>query len=111
MSTMIEAGKIRHRVTIRQPSNTATDGYESDTYSDLATVWMSIEPLKGRELLEARAQLSSQSFRLRMRYRSGITVRHQLLWNSETYRIESISNPEGRNIKLVLLATVILAGG
>lgn len=107
----MRAGALRHRITIRQPSSTALDGYEADDYSNLATVWGAIEPLAGRELLEARAQLNAQPYRYRIRYYPGVTERHRLQWNGTEYKIESLENPELRNAELVGLATLVKAGG
>jgi SPP1 family predicted phage head-tail adaptor len=109
--TMIRAGELRNLVTIQEPSNTATDGYESDTYSTLTTLWMRIRPLTGREFFEGRAILSEHTFRFKGRYVSGITARHRLVWDGDTYKIVSPVNPEKRNKELEIVATLIEAGG
>ena len=107
----MRAGQLRQRVTIRQPDNEALDGYAADEYSDLATVWGSIEPMGGREFLEARAQLNAQPYRYRLRFYPGVTERHRLQVNGDEYKIESLENPSLRNVELVGLATLVKGGG
>jgi SPP1 family predicted phage head-tail adaptor len=104
----VRAGTLRHKVTIQQLTTTGTDGdgQPIESWSDLTTVWASIEPLRGREFFEARAQLSEETVRFRMRYQSTISnTRHRLVFGSETYRIESVIEPQRRNEMLEIIAT------
>lgn len=42
----IQAGKLRHKITIRRETTTRDEyGSEIKTWTDLATVWASIDPL------------------------------------------------------------------
>ena len=49
----MEAGQLRHRVTIQQATET-TDGFGGVTqaWATFATVWAAVEPLTGREYLQ-----------------------------------------------------------
>lgn len=113
MKTMIQAGRLRHKVTIEAPSSTTSDpdGHPVESYSRLDDVFAAIEDLRGREFFEARALLSEQTVRFRMRYYPGLTTRHRLVFGSEKYKIESISNSGRRNRELEVVGTRIGAGG
>jgi len=52
----MKIGKLRHRITI-QEKVTVPDGYGgvTSTWKDVATVWSSVEPLKGRETVRGAA--------------------------------------------------------
>ena len=64
----VKAGRLRHRLTI-QTHTVSQDGFgEPDkTWSDLATVWADVRPLRGREYLEARGEQGALFYLVTMR--------------------------------------------
>lgn len=67
----MQAGKLRHRVTI-QAKTLAQDpvsGVLVESWLDVATVWASVEPLSVRDLIAARANQSEMTARVMIRYR------------------------------------------
>ena len=101
----MRAGRLRHRVTIQQPSSsTNSRGGKIKSWSDLATVWASIEPLSGREI-EQDFQLEPETTtRIVMRYKSGLTSNMRIKYGSRYYKILGITNTNERNYELIVNA-------
>ena len=105
----MRAGKLRHRVVI-QEKVVARDGYgeEDVTWSEVDTVWGSVEPLRGREYLEGRQEQADVSHRIRMRYQGSITPTMRVLYpqkgvGSRVFEVLSVLNPVERDISLELM--------
>ena len=101
----MQAGKLRHRVTIQQlvagsPQQNA-GGEPDTTWTDVATVYASVEPLRGRELFAAQAVNSEVSGQIRMRYRAGISPDMRIVYAGRHYDILALVNPLERNIELL----------
>lgn len=101
----MRAGRLRHRVDIEEfAQNKSTDtGAVTEAWATVATVWASVEPLKGREFIEASQVQSNLSHRVRMRYRPGVTTSHRLVHNGRALNIVSVANLEERNIELEIM--------
>lgn len=100
----MQAGKLRHRVELHSASTDRSDyGEQTETWSKYDTVWASIEPLQGRELMHAQ-QISAEITHLaRMRYNSSAATEHRVIFGARTLEIISIINPEERNREMVLM--------
>lgn len=105
----MQAGKLRHRVTIQQRAAGSPQknpsGAPAESWTDVATVWASIEPLKGREFLEAQAIQSQISVRIRIRYLAGVTAGMRAVHSGDVYNIEAPLDPEKRHIELHLMCS------
>lgn len=68
-------GQMRHRVTIQTLAE-ASDGAGgfTGTWTDVATVWAKIEPLKGMEVLQAMQLEAPLTHKVFIRYRTGIAT-------------------------------------
>jgi len=106
----VKIGKLRHRITI-QEKVTVPDGYGgvTSTWKDVATVWSSVEPLKGRELYAAQQVKAELSHRVRIRYMSGIKPEMRIAFDNRTFEIEAIIDPEERHESLELLCSEVVA--
>lgn len=105
----MEAGKLRHRVTIKSKSATRdTFGGEVITWTTYATVWAAVEPLTGREWLEGRQPTAEVTTRIRIRYRSGITPEMQAVYGAHTYDILAVVQPEENRQELQLMCQEII---
>lgn len=103
---MVRAGKLRHRLKIEKKTVTRdTFGEEVITYTEVATVWGSVEPLSGSEYFAARQTQSSVSHRVRMRYIEGIDAEYRITLGDRVFEIDSVINPQERNAELVLMVT------
>ena len=95
--TMI-AGKLRHRITIQEP--TTTDGTAGGTYktwSNVATVWAQVTPARGREFWDIRKSNSEIEGRVVMRYQGDIEPTMRLLFKERPFEILYIANRNEKN--------------
>jgi SPP1 family predicted phage head-tail adaptor len=100
----MKIGILRHRVTI-QEKIVADDELkqQSETWTDIATVWASVEPLSGREYFASKQVNADISVKITMRCRKDITPDMRVVFNEVVYEILSVINPEERNISLILM--------
>lgn len=101
----MRAGNLRHRVTLQSRSETSNaygKGPGAENWSDVATVWGSIRPLRGQEYVEARSEQASLTHEIMIRYYGTIKPdEHRLQWTdresvTHTYDIESVVDPSQR---------------
>jgi len=102
----MRAGKLRHRVVIQSKgASRDTYGAEVVTWSTTATVWASVEPLTGREYMDAQQTQAEVSTRIRVRYRSDVTYVPEMraTWDGHTYDIVSVLevNSAHREVQLM----------
>jgi len=104
-ATRIEAGKLRHRVQLVQPTlvQDASGGIEEDQASIFATVWASIEALSGRELYAAQQKVSDVTHKITMRYMAGVTAKLNVRFGNREFQIQAVENPDERTKILNLL--------
>lgn len=99
-------GLLRHRL-ILQTVNDAADGQGGfvKAWTDTATVWGSLEPLSGRELLQAQQVQSRVTHKSRLRYRSDVTVTPamRIKKGTRTFNVQEVRNVEERNVYLDLM--------
>jgi SPP1 family predicted phage head-tail adaptor len=69
----MEPGLLRHRVTIERPEELdAGAGSVQTAWLPVATVFASVEPLRGREFSDGRAVLADMDTRIRVRWAPGL---------------------------------------
>jgi SPP1 family predicted phage head-tail adaptor len=91
-------------VTIQQKDPTQDQyGEEVPTWSDVGEVWAAIEPLRGREFLEAQRVGADVTTRIRIRYRSGIVPEMRVVWGDHIYDIEAVIPIEERGREIHLM--------
>lgn len=90
---MLEAGRLRHRVTIQARSN-VQDPVSGATVVVWTDVWVNIaaaiEPLSAREQIAAQAQQSEVSARITIRPLPGLTAQHRVVHNGRIYNVEGV---------------------
>lgn len=87
-------GWLRHRVILQEKSTARNDyGEPIKTWSTLATVWGSVEPLRGAEYREGRIQAQAVTHRIRIRHYSGLSPENRVQHSDRTFEIESVINP------------------
>lgn len=86
----LAAGRLRHRIKIQEPKEKRTPaGDVLITWSDVAEVWASVEPLSVREFIAGQSMKSQVTARIVVRYRSGLTHNMRILFRDKIY------NPQG----------------
>jgi len=89
----MEAGKLRHRITIKRKLVTRDSfGEEVVTYSAGDGLWASIEPLRGQEFIEAQKAGVTVDTRIRIRYRDGLSTNMVVMWGEHTYDVLAVIN-------------------
>lgn len=101
----MRAGWLRHRVEILAKEASQNGfGEEVVTWVPAATVWASVEPLRGREYVEAKQGQVEVSHRVVMRYREGMGSEMRLrIPGGRVLEIESVINPLERGERLELM--------
>lgn len=105
----MRSAKLRHRVTIQAKTTTA-DGYGGtvETWADvsgLVLVAASVEPLQGRELVNAQAVFAETTTRFTLRYRAGITPAHRIAFGGKVYNIHGLVDLKMKHLELVIMAS------
>jgi SPP1 family predicted phage head-tail adaptor len=105
----MDIGRLRERVTLQQATTTTdAQGGSATTWATLDTVWASIEPVSGREQIQAGAMGSQVGYRVGLRYRGDLSASHRLAWTPfwastvKTLEITSVSpSPDHRSVELL----------
>ena len=100
----MRAGQLRHKVII-QENTPSRDGYgaEVESWSDFATIWAAIEPIRGREFWESQQINAEVTARITIRYLSVVTPKMRVKYGTRIFGIISVINPEERNRELQLM--------
>ena len=115
--TAISAGTLNKRITIQQQiSSVDSYGQPVSTWTDVATVWASIEPSVGRELMAAQAVSLDQPTTIVIRWQPlfaspKAVAAMRVVYNSRIFNLHSIQNESERNAVLTLLASEGLNDG
>ena len=101
---MINAGKYRHQITIRNPATDASRdfGGRKGTGTTVATVYASREDWTGSELDEAGRQTSIVTTRWKTRYRTDILPKMEIVLGSDIFNITSVLDFDGTKRELTI---------
>lgn len=87
------ASSLTERVTIQKPaSSPGAYGEPSVAWSDLATVWASVQTESGSERLRSGRIEGQQAFIVGIRYRDGIDGSCRLQWRGRTLHIQGVES-------------------
>jgi SPP1 family predicted phage head-tail adaptor len=101
----MEAGKLRHRITIEESTTVANNyGEPVETWATFAEVNASREDLSGRELYSAQQVHADVTTSFGLRYLTGVTASMRIVSDGLTYNIRSVSDPDGRKRELAIIA-------
>ena len=104
----MEAGKLRNLVQLQRATvTTDSHGDQVKAWSTLAEVWASIEPLSGREFLQASQVTSDVTVRIRLRGRSdlSLTPKDRVTFGARTFDIRHVIDWGGRGVETQLMCT------
>lgn len=100
----MQIGKLRHYVDLQSSDDVPNElGEIEKIWSTFASVWASIEPLSGRELLQYQQLNAELSHRVVIRYNSSVDSKCRIVIGTRVLDINVVKNPEERNIFLELL--------
>lgn len=105
-------GPLNKRITFQSPkTGRDTFGQPLVGWDDVATVWASVEPISGRELLAAQQMQGEVTHRIRLRYLAGITTATRILFGARVFDIQSAINAREAGASLEILAVEGLNDG
>jgi len=105
----MKAGSLRNRITIQSKTVVQnTFGEEDITWTEFATVWAAIEPLRGREFLDAKMATAEITTKITIRKRDGISPEMRVLHGSTVYDILAIIHVETRQREMQLMCQEII---
>ena len=113
----LSAGMLRKRITLQQQSQTVDSyGQQISTWIDVATVWASIEPSVGRELMAAQAVSLDQPMTITIRWQPifaspRAVAAMRAIYNGRIFNIHSVQNESEQNALLTLIASEGLTDG
>ena len=88
---MIDAGKLRERVTVQIASGTTNAlGETVLAWSNSTAVWASVDGVSAREALQSGKQEVAITHRVHMRYLPGLTQTMRFAWRNRTLEIVSL---------------------
>lgn len=92
----LDAGKLRHRVTIQRRVDSRTSvGDVKVNWADVGTVWAAVEPVSVREFIAGQSMQSQVTARITIRYRDGLTGDMRILFRDRIYNPQGwLSDPE-----------------
>lgn len=104
MTKMINAGKYRHSVTIRNQRPTTRDsfGERVGPGSTVATVWAEKQDWNGSEITESGRETPTVLTKFMVRYRTDLLPDMEVVLGSDVYQIVSILDFDGMRRELVL---------
>ena len=77
-------------------------GY-TETPTDVTGIDARVEPLEGRELIQAMQTVGQRPHRFTMRYRTGMTGAKTIIYDGRTFDIKSVADPEEKHRELQLM--------
>jgi SPP1 family predicted phage head-tail adaptor len=100
----MQAGKLRHRITIQQKgAGRTSSGAEQEQWSTFAQTWAGFDPRSGQEFVAA-GQLQGKSITaITIRYRAEIKAKMRVLFGTRIFDIQWIKNVEERNREMLLI--------
>jgi SPP1 family predicted phage head-tail adaptor len=98
----MNAGKLRHRVTIQRKTVTRdTQGGNVVTWTDVATVWADVQPVGGSERYGAGQALSDSTYTIVMRYREDVIPAWRMTQARRTFDVQVVV-PDRKNRQLTI---------
>lgn len=101
-----ECGELHYRVTLTKPTETTGDA--ALTYVAKTAVWADKRELGGAD----RAGIVAEAAVLWIiNYRTDVSPRWCVEWANRRWQIDSVSDPDGRRLRLNLVCTELKEGG
>lgn len=89
---------MRERVTVQAATPTANAlGETTLTWTDVTTVWASVNGVSAAEALQYGQQSTTATHRVRMRYLSTLTSQNRLVWRGRILDIISLLEYQNRS--------------
>lgn len=88
MTCILDPATMRERVTLQAPGTTQDAlGARVESWTDVATVWAQVTPLRSREWFAASQAQSSVEMKVRIWHRTDVVHGMRLVWRGQPYDI------------------------
>ncbi|SRR6266498_2144944 len=112
MTQMINAGKYRHQIVIRNPASDASRdafGGRKGTGSTVATIFAEKQDWSGSETNEANRETAIVTTRWKTRYRTGILPKMQIVHGADVYNILDVLDFDGTKRELTIESRKVIS--
>ena len=84
-------GKMRERVVLQNRTiSQSTSGFQSETYTNIATLWASVDYKTGFEEEDADKIVGQQKILFTIRHNANVTIKSRFLYRNDLFQIERI---------------------
>lgn len=96
---MINIGRLRNRIKILEYKESENElGQTVNGLVPLKTVWAEIHPLKSKEYIEAGLTQTESTYKILIRWFSGLTEEMVIEYNNQQFSIVSIADLEMKHL-------------
>ncbi len=105
-------GELKHRITFLKPTITVNEnGFETEEFIALKTVWASAANLSGREYFEAAAVQKENTIKFKIRAIPDIDESMRIVFQDKDYNITAIDNIKYKNRYIEIKAMEVKSSG
>ena len=105
-------GELKHRITFQVLSSVVNEnGFETENYEDLKTVWAKATNLHGKEYFEAATIQKEKTVKFIIRAIEGLDESMKILFQGRNYNITFIDNIKYENKYIEIKALEVDADG
>ena len=107
MRNTVQAGKYRHRITIRNAASDSTRdsfGGRVGDGSTVCTVWAEKQDWQGTEQAEGGRETASVTTKWLIRYRTDVTTAMEIVHGTDVYNISSVLDFDGTKRELTIIS-------
>ena len=105
----MKIGRLRHRIVIEESiAGRDSFGAEVCEWIQFAKVWADVSPVSGRELASFKQINAEITAKITIRYLAGVTTEMRILFRDRIFEIDSVINPEEKNIYLLLVCKEVV---
>lgn len=100
MSVDVDAGTLRHRVTIQTATDTSNgEGGFVKSWSDYDTVWAFIRPMRAKQIDEYKSINVHATHLVEMRGNVDIQENQQIVFGSRVFEVLTVENEKEEGVK------------
>jgi SPP1 family predicted phage head-tail adaptor len=105
----MNAGKLRHKITIEQRSTTPNSfGEPANTWTTFLTRWASVEPIIGKEFFSSQQVQAEVTTKIRIRNAPGVLPQMRVIFGSKIYDIQAIMDIEEKGKEVLLMCKEVI---
>lgn len=105
-------GELKHRITFLKPTITVNEnGFETEEFIVLKTVWASVANLSGREYYEAAAVQKENTVKFKIRAIPDIDESMRIIFQDKDYNITATDNIKYKNRYMEIKAVEVKLSG